>query len=35
MARCRYLDYESNSIFGNSTDKYICKLCQEKWTLIP
>lgn len=27
MARCPYLDYESNSYFGNSNDKYICKLC--------
>lgn len=26
MARCPYLDYESNSFFGNSNDKYICKL---------
>lgn len=26
MARCPYLDYESNSFFGNSSDKYICKL---------
>ena len=26
MARCPYLDYESNSVFGNSNDKYICKL---------
>ena len=27
MARCPYLGYESNSFFGNSNDKYICKLC--------
>lgn len=27
MARCPYLDYESNSYWGNSTDKYICKEC--------
>lgn len=27
MARCPYLDYESNSFFGNSNDKYLCKLC--------
>lgn len=27
MARCSYLDYESNSYFGNSSDKYICRLC--------
>lgn len=26
MARCPYLDYESNSYFGNSNDKYICKV---------
>lgn len=26
MARCPYLDYESNSYWGNSSDKYICKL---------
>ena len=26
MARCPKLDYESNSLFGNSSDKYICKL---------
>ncbi len=26
MARCPYLDYESNSYFGSSNDKYICKL---------
>lgn len=26
MARCPYLDYESNSYFGNSNDLYICKL---------
>lgn len=26
MSRCPKLDYESNSIFGNSGDKYICKL---------
>lgn len=30
MARCPYLDYESNSYFGNSSDKYICKLSGEK-----
>lgn len=30
MARCPYLDYESNSFFGNSNDKYICKLCGRK-----
>lgn len=30
MARCPYLDYESNSFFGNSRDKYICKLTGEK-----
>ena len=27
MSRCPYLDYESNSFFGNSSDKYICKEC--------
>ena len=26
MARCPKLDYESNSYFGNSGDKYICKV---------
>lgn len=26
MARCPYLDYSSNSYFGTSGDKYICKL---------
>lgn len=26
MARCPKLDYESNSYFGNSSDKYICKV---------
>lgn len=25
MSRCPKLDYESNSLFGNSSDKYICK----------
>lgn len=30
MARCPYLDYESNSFFGNSNDKYICKLTGKK-----
>ena len=30
MARCPYLDYESNSFFGNSSDNYICKLCGRK-----
>lgn len=30
MARCPYLDYESNSLFGNSNDKYICKLTGQK-----
>ncbi len=27
MARCPFLDYESNSFFGNSRDKFICKEC--------
>ncbi len=27
MARCPHLDYDSHSTFGNSNDKYICKLC--------
>jgi len=26
MARCPYLDYESNSLFLTTSDKYICKL---------
>ncbi len=30
MARCPYLDYESNSFFGNSNDKFICKLSGRK-----
>ena len=30
MARCPRLDYESNSLFGNSNDKYICKVTGEK-----
>ncbi len=33
MARCPYLDYESNSIFGNSNDKYICKLCNQRMSI--
>ncbi|MBR3802834.1 MAG: hypothetical protein IKK37_05225 [Clostridia bacterium] len=31
MSRCPYLDYESNSFFGNSSDKYVCKLCGKKY----
>lgn len=30
MSRCPYLDYESNSAFGNSSDKYICTKTQMK-----
>lgn len=30
MSRCPKLDYESNSFFGNSSDKYICKLTDKK-----
>lgn len=30
MARCPHLDYESNSSWGNSNDKYICNLCGKK-----
>lgn len=26
MSRCYYLDYISNSLWGNSKDIYICKL---------
>lgn len=26
MSDCPHLRYESNSYFGNSSDKYICKL---------
>lgn len=26
MARCPYLDYESNNYIFSSSDKYICKL---------
>lgn len=27
MARCYYLDYQSNALFSRANDKYICKLC--------
>ncbi len=30
MARCPYLDYESNSYIGTSSDKYICKVTGER-----
>jgi hypothetical protein len=30
MSRCPKLDYESHSSFGNSGDKYICKLTGKK-----
>ena len=30
MARCPYLDYESNSFLGNSNDMYMCKLTGQK-----
>lgn len=30
MARCPKLDYESNSWFGNSGDKYICKVTSKE-----
>ena len=33
MARCYYLDYKSNSLFGNSNDKYICKLCGKQFSV--
>lgn len=33
MARCNYLEYESNSTFGNSNDKYICKLCGKRFDI--
>ena len=33
MARCPYLDYESHSIFGNSSDLYICKLTGKKMSV--
>ena len=26
MSRCTFLDYESNSYFGNCNDKYKCEL---------
>lgn len=31
MARCSYLDYESNSAFGNANDKYVCRLCGKRF----
>lgn len=31
MAQCYYLDYKSNSLFGNSNDKYYCKLCGKQF----
>lgn len=31
MARCYYLDYKSNSLFGNSKDRYYCKLCGQEF----
>ncbi len=31
MARCYYLDYESNSLFGNDNDYYYCKLCGKRF----
>lgn len=31
MARCYYLDYQSNGIFSTSSDKYICKLCGKQF----
>ncbi len=27
MARCPYLEYESNNYISTSDDKFICKLC--------
>lgn len=30
MARCPYLDYESNHFFSTSSDKYICKECRKQ-----
>lgn len=33
MSRCPHLDYESNSFFGNSDDKYICKLTGSKMSV--
>jgi len=30
MARCPKLDYESNSLFGTSSDKYICTVTGQK-----
>lgn len=30
MARCPYLDYKSNSFWGNSSDKYICRLTSQQ-----
>ncbi|MBE5964097.1 MAG: hypothetical protein E7252_04065 [Lachnospira sp.] len=31
MSRCYYLDYISNSYWGTSSDKYICKLCGKEF----
>lgn len=31
MARCYYLEYVSNSTWGNSNDKYFCKLCGKEF----
>ena len=33
MARCYYLDYKSNSLFGNAKDKYYCKLCGKQFSV--
>lgn len=33
MARCYYLDDKSNSLFGNSNDKYYCKLCEKEFSV--
>ncbi len=30
MSRCPKLDYQSNSCFGNSSDKYICKITNQQ-----
>lgn len=31
MARCYYLDYKSNGLFGTANDRYYCKLCGQEY----
>lgn len=30
MARCYYLEYQSNGVFSSANDYYYCKLCPMK-----